>query len=813
MIPILYEQSETLFATNGLCRLRDAISCEVVEERNSLYECNFTYPVTGANFEEIQCGRIIGVRHDETEDIQPFDIVSYSKPIDGIVTFHAVHISYRLKGLVVSGTNVNSLSDALTTLATATPTNPFSYEADFTSSAYMSAFDGVPRSVRQLLGGVQGSILDTYGGEYEWDKFKVKLHRTRGEILDFPVRYSVNMLDYNEDTDFGDTYTSAIPFWLGEDGTLVKGNKVDSGLTPFNGVEKCIPLDLSDKYESAPTTAQLESLALSTMVSKKVNFPKQTINVDFVRLSEFNEYVRFESLMKCKLCDSVEVIFPEYGMSGFFKIVRTVYDVLQERFSSMELGTLSTTLSEALGIGEATTGVSGGGGASIYYGVCSTAGGTASKTVTVSPSISTLTTGTLIYVKFDNANTVANPTLNVNGTGAVSITRYGTTAPSTSSASSWNAGSICALMYDGSYWQMIGWINTTYSSMTQAEIEAGTGTTARIITPARLKYAIDYWGTGGTGVRTSFYGTCSTASATAQKDVTCADWVLSAGNTISILFDNSNTANAPTLNINSTGAKNIYRGNTQANGTNSVKWSFNTICTFIYDGTQYRYLSSMPNYGYAKIEGGGGFYGTCATQEATTTKAVTVGTYDFSIGSILAVYFTYGNTLADSLYITVDNGTTFGISKDGANVTSSNPLTWSAGDTLFFMFRESGPTFKFEYLGSTDGNVPIATSNTYGTVMVKGYYDPPGGYAEITTGNNPSVVSLPILESVGGVSLMRAKFLPDASTSTKGAMSPTDKTKLDGIPDVTSADNGKVMRVVNGAWSAVQLPSASGVNF
>ena len=199
--------------------------------------------------------------------------------------------------------------------------------------------------------------------------------------------------------------------------------------------------------------------------------------------------------------------------------------------------------------------------------------------------------------------------------------------------------------------------------------------------------------------------------------------------------------------------------------------------------------------------------------EATTTKAVTVGTYDFSIGSILAVYFTYENTLADSLYITVDNGTTFGISKDGANVTSSNPLTWSAGDTLFFMFRASGPTFKFEYLGSTDGNVPIATSNTYGTVMVKGYYDPPGGYAEITTGNNPSVVSLPILESVGGVSLMRAKFLPDASTSTKGAMSATDKTKLDGIPDVTSADNGKVMRVVNGAWSAVQLPSASGVSF
>lgn len=819
MIPILFEKSETLFANNGLCRLRDCVSCVVKEERNGLYECDFTYPITGANFEEIQCGRIIGVTHDDTGDLQPFDIVSYTKPIDGIVTFHAVHVSYRLKGLVCTGTNINSLASALAALETATPSSPFTYEADFSPSGYASAFDGVPRSVRQLLGGVQGSILDTYGGEYEWNKFKVILHRSRGDVLDFSIRYGVNMLDYNEDVDFADTYTSAVPYWIGDDGTgvqtLVTGNKVSSGLTPFNDIEKCVPLDLSDKFENAPTTAELEALALSMMMSKKVNFPKQTINVDFVRLSDFNEYANFQSLMKCKLCDQVEVIFPEYNMGGFFKIVRTEYDVLMERFKTMELGSLSTTLSEALGIGDAsgTSSGGGGGGSAIYYGICSTAGSTPAKTVTVAPNVSALSEGLLVFIKFDNANTVSNPTLNVNGLGAKNIYRYGSTAPSTSAASSWNAGSICALMYDGSAWQMVGWINTTYSSMTQAEIEAGTGTTARIITPARLKYAIDYWGGGGSGVRSSFYGTCSTASATAQKDVTCSGWTLAAGNTISILFDNSNTANVPTLNINSTGAKNIYRGNTQANGTNSVKWSFNTICTFIYDGTQYRYLSSMPNYSYAKIEGGGGFYGTCATQEATTTKAVTVGTYDFSIGSILAVYFTYENTLADSLYITVDNGTTFGISKDGANVTSSNPLTWSAGDTLYFMFRASGPTYKFEYLGSTDGNVPIATSNTYGTVMVEGYYDPPGGYAEITTGNNPSVVSLPILESVGGVSLMRAKFLPDASTSTKGAMSATDKTKLDGIPDVTSADNGKVMRVVNGAWSAVLLPSASGVSF
>lgn len=499
MIPILFEKDTTTFNSNGLGRLTDMISCVVVEERNSIYECNFDYPIGGANFSEIQCGRIIGVTHDDTEDIQPFDIVSYEKPIDGIVTFHAVHISYRLRGYVVDQTDVDSLADAMTKLATATPSNSFTYTADFTATGYAGAFNGVPRTVRQLLGGVEGSILDTYGGEYEWDKFQVKLHQHRGDVVNFAIRYGVNMVDFKDDTDYANTYTTAIPYWIGDDGEggqiIVKGNKVNSGLTPFDGHERCVPLDLSDKFETAPTTTDLENLALSMMVSRSVNLPKQTIKVDFVRLQDYGEYTLLSNLLECKLCDSIEVIFPDYSMSGFFKIVRTEYDVLENRYSSMELGALATTLSQALGIGEQSSGMTSGGGSAVRFGVCSTGGGTVAKVVTVTPPITGLTTGMLIYVKFDNTNTASNPTLNVNGTGAYAIKRYGTTAPSTSSASSWNAGSVCALVYDGTYWQMVGWQNTTYSSMSDAEYQAGTSTTARLITPARLKSAVLYHAT------------------------------------------------------------------------------------------------------------------------------------------------------------------------------------------------------------------------------------------------------------------------------------------------------------------------------
>lgn len=145
-------------------------------------------------------------------------------------------------------------------------------------------------------------------------------------------------------------------------------------------------------------------------------------------------------------------------------------------------------------------------GKMIPYGYCSTASKTATKTVTVSPAITELETGLTIAVKFQYANGVANPTLNVNGTGAIAIKRYGTTAPSTSAASSWNANEVRILIYDGTYWQTADWLNTTYSSMTDAEVQAGTSTTARLITPARLRSAIELWSDNLPSVTTSDNG-------------------------------------------------------------------------------------------------------------------------------------------------------------------------------------------------------------------------------------------------------------------------------------------------------------------
>lgn len=183
-----------------------------------------------------------------------------------------------------------------------------------------------------------------------------------------------------------------------------------------------------------------------------------------------------------------------------------------------------------------------------FYGTCSTGRSTARKVCNDVDQTFQLYTGVLLYVKFTNANGKANPTLNVNGTGAIAIRRYGTTAPSTSRASSWNAGSVVAFIYDGSVWQMVGWINTTYSAISQANIEATRGTSTGLITGQRFTQGFDARLTksavlsrlGATGEKTVHLGgmsAYSTATNTLRTNIP-----IPRGATISVAIDSTYTS-------------------------------------------------------------------------------------------------------------------------------------------------------------------------------------------------------------------------------------------------------------------------------
>lgn len=356
MIPILYESSEREFTSNGLGRLRDCSRCEVTEERNGVYECEFDFPVDGNHFDLIIPGRIILVTHDDTGDTQPFDIYAYSKPLNGVVTFHARHVSYRLNYLVSTMSNINSLDDALVRLSGVYPNlifpnaGGFFFYSDKSSVGYMAAADGLPHTFRELMGGVEGSILDAYGGEYEFNRFTVNLWNARGQDRTFTVRYGVNMTEYSEDMDYSESYNAVVPFWQKDDSKLV-GGIVTNSLPSFDGRTDCVPLDLSSKWENQPASVTaLENAARSWLASNQPNLPSQNIKVNFIRLADTEEYAQFAPLQTCGLCDRIKVVFPRYGIEGMYKIVKVVWDVLLERYTEMELGNLSISLAEALGI-------------------------------------------------------------------------------------------------------------------------------------------------------------------------------------------------------------------------------------------------------------------------------------------------------------------------------------------------------------------------------------------------------------------------------------------------------------------------------
>ena len=375
MIPILYDYSEKRFTTNGVGRLSDCISCTVTEERNGIYECEFTYPITGEHYSEIKEGMVIGVTHDESGDIQPFDIYAHQAPIDGVVTFNAHHVSYRLSNVVVMPFTASTPTAAFSGIESNTANdNPFTFWTDKTGSGEFKVEK--PDYVRAVLGGQQGSVLDAFGGgDYEWDRFTVKLYAHRGSNTQVQIRYGKNISDITEKTDTSDTYNAIVPFWASNDGAIVTlpekvivysgATLYETNLTTHNQVIirdhlgnpitvtyqqiNAIPLDMTSYFQDAPTVAELRSAAQARFSASYGWLPKETIDVDFVQLWQTEEYKDFAPLQRVRLCDTVSVYYEALGVEAVnMRVVKTVYNVLLDRYDSIELGQLQNTLAQTI---------------------------------------------------------------------------------------------------------------------------------------------------------------------------------------------------------------------------------------------------------------------------------------------------------------------------------------------------------------------------------------------------------------------------------------------------------------------------------
>lgn len=364
---ILYDHDEEAFTSNGLGALPDAASCTVTEERNGGYEVEMEYPLTGSHFRDIQKRRILYVKPNPYDDPQPFRIYSITKPINGIVTVHAAHLSYDTSGSIVKlfPADAGSASAAMSYLKNfSVPSTPFTFFTNVGKSGTMSV--PKPSSIRSLLGGSDGSILDTFGGEYLFDKWNISLLESRGSNRGVTIRYGKNMTDLEQEENDTDFYTGVYPFWYSEseDGGLVTLSANDGIVNAPGNYDfvKIMPLDLSSEDFSKettdsegytttiekPTEAELLAAAQKYIANNKIGIPKVSLDVSFVMLAQTEEYKDFARLETVKLCDTVTVEFEKLGVKTTAKCIKTVYNVLTDKYDSIELGEPKSSLAETV---------------------------------------------------------------------------------------------------------------------------------------------------------------------------------------------------------------------------------------------------------------------------------------------------------------------------------------------------------------------------------------------------------------------------------------------------------------------------------
>lgn len=354
MTPILYESTETAFITNGIGALSDCISCTVTEERNGIFELEMEYPISGIHYSNIDYWRMILATtvHQNSapgadtarNPAQPFRIYGISRPINGVITVYARHLAYDLDGIVVNPTWGNSsasgISAALHALSTNTvPSCPFTFWTDKTSTAAMRI--PLPTTAWSLMGGSEGSILDVYGGEWEFDRFNIKLHDKRGRDRGVQIRYGKNLTDLLQEGSCEPVYTGVYPYWVKDNKLLVLPERTLDVPDIHYNFSRIMPLDLSDQTQADGedmTVDTLRQLAKSYMARNSIGVPNVNLEVSFVSLEQAGEYDAMQQFEEVQLCDTVHVEYTEMDISVSAKVIKTVYDSLNGRLLSIEIG-------------------------------------------------------------------------------------------------------------------------------------------------------------------------------------------------------------------------------------------------------------------------------------------------------------------------------------------------------------------------------------------------------------------------------------------------------------------------------------------
>lgn len=348
MIPVLYPANATDFSTFGIGTLTDTIACEVTEERNGLFECLLKYPITGQHYGRIAKECIIKAKPNDTSAPQAFRIYRITKPLNGVVTIYAQHISYDLTNVPVLPFSFESRSPALILNRLLAGDSRFTGWTDYSESKPFSVEQ--PQSVRACLGGTDGSMLSKWHGEFEWDNFTVKLHTHRGRKTGVTIEYGKNLTALEQDEDNSGVYTQLLPYAV----FTAEGAESETVVTlpeetlPILSSEmarsKTLIKDFTDRFENgvAITEEMLRAVANDYIRDNPLGATVPSVKVSFEPLWKQPEYSAL--LERVNLCDEVTIRHTALGVSVSAMVIQTVYDSLAERYTSITLGSAKSSM-------------------------------------------------------------------------------------------------------------------------------------------------------------------------------------------------------------------------------------------------------------------------------------------------------------------------------------------------------------------------------------------------------------------------------------------------------------------------------------
>lgn len=375
MNPVLYRADERSFRTFGLGEISDAYKVTVTRERNGNYDLYIKYPVNGhfASIfkEEMKIKSDAGKR----TKWQTFEINRIVKNSSEHIEIYARHISMRTSDLalrpIVRASNVNAEAALRVWKNNLVGDDVFDVSSDIQTLGNISWEVDKIGSARKALGGASGSILDVFGGEYEFDNNLIILHKQMGRKAPTVLEYGRNLLSVEEERLLDGNYTSIYPFArytpsingssersLNEESREVlvtlPEHILDSPYLRLYAQRRISLVDFSSKFDDKhpPTVEKLRSLGQSYIKTNNIGAPKISTEVSYVDLSQTLDYQDFGVMEEVELCDIIPLYYPQFDITTTTeKVVKVVYDVYTDSNEEITLGTIGQSLSSSMTAG------------------------------------------------------------------------------------------------------------------------------------------------------------------------------------------------------------------------------------------------------------------------------------------------------------------------------------------------------------------------------------------------------------------------------------------------------------------------------